>query len=433
MTLRRVMLVVALVLLVLCAVLAGIVAADWPYLQRVIAITQLPDGGEWPESFYQPVAKIDGGGAGAFFPPAPAGATTIDPAALEAAAQWAGSNNSVALLVLHRGRVQLERYWQGMTADTPFSGRAMSRSLVGLVYGAAVADGRLSLDDPAAKYLDEWRGDPRGAITIRQLMQNVSGLEEVALNAPPLAADAGPIERTAAFLRTATGKNTRISLGTDFGAAALSFRLEHEPGGRFAFSNANSQLLGLILERATGTAFERYVEQQLWAPLGAGIGEFYMDRAHGMPAVYCCFRASPRDFLRVGALLAGDGVFDGRQVLPRGWVARMARDTSTVNPLYGLQVWSGRARRGTREYLTGSGQGVPHGEDFLAADVIWMEGGGGRSVWAIPSQQLVIVRLGRASPTWDGSVLPNTILRGLSPSAAPDPAPPAAPVAGAPP
>jgi CubicO group peptidase (beta-lactamase class C family) len=428
MTVRRVLLVFAIVLLVIGAALVGVVAADWPYLRRVIAIAQLADGGEWPDAFYQPVATIDGGGRGAFFPPSAPGESTVDPAALEAASRWAEANGSVALLVLHGGRLQLERYWQGQRPDAPFSGRAMSRSLVGLVYGAAIADGRLTLDDPVSRFIDEWRGDPRGAITIRQLMQNVSGLEEVPSDGASAAPGAGPAARALAWLRTAADRNTRLALGTDFAAAALSFPLAHEPGGRFAFSNANSQLLGVVLERATGEPFERYVERKLWAPLGAGTGEFYLDRASGMPAVYCCFRATPQDWLRVGSLLASDGVFDGRQVLPRGWVRQMAGSTSTVNPLYGLQVWSGRARRGTREYLPGSGQGVPHGEDFLADDVVWMEGGGGRSLWAIPSQQLVILRLGRASAAWDGSVLPNTILRGLraAPPAAVDRAAPAA-------
>jgi CubicO group peptidase (beta-lactamase class C family) len=322
--------------------------------------------------------------------------------------------------VLHRGRLQLERYWQGQGPDTPFSGRAMSRSLVGLVYGTAIADGRLTLDDPVARHLDEWRGDPRGAITIRQLMQNVSGLREIELDSPLPRPGAGPLEFALALLRTAASRNTRLALGTDFGAAALSFPLEYEPGTRFALSNANSQLLGLVLERATGESFERYVERRLWVPLGGGVGEFYLDRSNGMPAVYCCFRATPRDWLRVGSLLASDGRFDGRQVLPRGWVGQMAHDTSTANPRYGLQVWSGRATRGRRSYVTGSLQGaVPHGEDFITDDIVWMEGGGGRSIWAVPSQQLVIVRLGRASRTWDASVLPNTILRGLSPPPAP--------------
>jgi CubicO group peptidase (beta-lactamase class C family) len=411
-TLRRAMLVLTIVVLVAGSGAVGIVAADWPFWQRIFALARLDDGGEWPDSFYTPVARIDGRGSGAFFPVAAAGELTIEPQALEAAAAWAGENNSVALLVLHRGRVQLERYWQGMTPDAFFSGRAMSRSLVGLVYGHAIADGRVSLDDRADRHLEEWRNDPRGAITVRELLQNVSGLEELPANAVQVAPDASALQRAIAFGSAAFTRNARLALGTDFGAAALSLELQHPPGSRFAFSNANAQILGVILERATGEDFERYFERKLWQPLGAGAGEFYMDRERGMPAVYCCFRATPRDFLRLGSLLATDGLADGRRALPEGWVAELAT-TSAVNPLYGLQIWSGRARAGLREYIPGSGAGLRHGEDYVADDVIWMEGGGGRSIWAIPSRQLVIVRLGRASPRWDPSVLPNTLLRGV--------------------
>ena len=419
MTLRRVMLIVTMILLVAGSTAVGMVAADWPFWKRMIALAKLQDGGEWPESFYQPVARIEGQPA-PFFPTAAPAELSIEPAALESAAAWADANNTVALLVLHRGKLQLERYWRGMTVDGYFSGRAMSRSLVGLIYGQAVAEGKLALDDAAGKYLPEWRGDPRAVITIRQLLLNQSGLEELSPNAVQLPPNATTWQRAVAFASGAFTKNTRLALGTDFGAAALSLDLQHEPGGRFAFSNANAQILGVILERATGAQFETYFEQKLWRPAGAGVGEFYMDRDGGMPAVYCCFRATPRDFLRVGALLVNDGQIDGRAVLPAGWVAEMTRG-SPINPLYGFQIWRGKARAGVREYMSGSGQGIRHGEDFVADDVIWMEGGGGRTLWAIPSQQLVILRLGRASPGWDPSVLPNTLLRGLRAAATPTP------------
>lgn len=416
MTFRRVMLVVTMVLLVLLAALAGTVAADWPYLRRVIAVTRMADAADWPGSFPVPMARIDGGGRGVTFP---TGGGTIDPAALEAAGRWAGEHATRALLVLHRGRLVLERYWDGQTADAPFPGQAMSRSLVGLAYGAAVDRGLLALDDPASKWLDEWRDDPRGTITIRQLLQNVSGLEEAAPALPLPLPGAGAFERAVSVVRIWADRHARFAFGNDSGATALSFELAHAPGTRFAQAGVNAQLLALILERATGMPFERWFAQVVWEPLGAGVGEFYMDRASGMPALHCCFRAAPRDWLRLGTLLAGDGAIDGRQVLPRGWVGQLATATSNVNPRHGLQVWSGRATRGLREYQPGSGFGVRHGEDFLTDDVIWMEAGGG-SVWAFPAQQLVIVRLGRSAPGWDGSVLPNTLLRGLR-SGAPAP------------
>ena len=389
---RRIMLVVTAVLLVSASGIVGTLTADWGFWKRYLNLPS--DPGEMPDSFYRPAESIDGPAA-AFFQAASAEEAGIDAAALESAAKYAEANNSVALIVLRHGKVVMERYWQGMTPAQSFSGRAMSRSLVGFAYGFAVTAGLVSLDDPVRKYLPEWADDRRGTITLRQMLQNVSGLEETQPD------DRNPF-----------GKATRLSLGTDFAQTALSFGLEHEIGGRFAWSNVNAQVLGIILERATGMRYARYIEQRLWRPLGAGHAEFYLDRDRGMPAVYCCFRALPRDFARLGQLLANDGALGMTQVLPRGWVAKL-RQTTGVNPLYGFQIWSGRAQPGIREYLTGSGAGVRHGEAFATDDVVWMEGGGGRSVWAIPSRQLVIVRLGRATKTWDASVLPNTIYRGL--------------------
>lgn len=397
---RRVLLVLVAASTLLLSIGAGIVAADWPFWRRVISLP--PDLGEWPESFYQPRVSIDGGDR-AWFPVAAPDALTIEAAALDEAARWAESRNSVALLVLHRGRVQLERYWQGMTAEQLYSGRAMSRSLIGFLYGHALASGAIeSLDQPASDYLAEWRDDPRGAITVRQLLQNTSGLEE------PEASNPLAPQSRAERLFDLTGKHSRLALGGDFASVALSFELAYEPGKRFAFSNVNAQLLGVILERATGKPYERYVEEHLWKPLGAGIAELYMDRVNGMPATYCCFRATPRDYLRLGALLVDDAAAK-QGIVPSGWMARMTRG-SNANPIYGMQIWAGRAAQGLREYIPGSGIGVRHAEAYVSDEVIWMEGGGGRTIWAIPAESLVIVRLGRGSPDWDGSVLPNLLV-----------------------
>lgn len=417
MTFRRVMLVVTLVLLVLAAALAGTVAADWPYLSRVLAATRLDAAAEWPAALPAPVAVIDGGGAADWFPE---GDDSLDPAALEAATRWAAANDTRALLVLHRGRVALERYWGGQSAEAPYGGGALSRVLVAFAYGAAIDRGLLALDDPLARHLDEWRDDPRGAITVRQLLQDVSGLAEV-VAAPALPGPAaGLAARLAALPRLWADRNLRFALGNDFAASALSFPLQHQPGTRFAFSDVNPQLLALVLERATGEPFERWFEREVWAPLGAGRAELRLDRVSGMPATFCCLRAEPRDWLRLGALLAADGALGGRRVLPRGWVQQLAEGVSNVNPRHGLQVWSGRATRGLREYQPGSGRGVRHGADFRADDVIWLEGEGGRGIWAVPSQQLVIVRLGRAAASgWDGSELLNTLLAGIRAPAAP--------------
>jgi CubicO group peptidase (beta-lactamase class C family) len=388
---RRAALVVVITLLV-----AGLGASvvDWRFWQRWYTIPD--DAGEWPASYYQPTVQIVGDSRG-FFPVVKAGDETISTNALEAAATWAEAHNSAALLVLHRGTIQLERYWQGIADDSLFSGRAMTRSLLAVLVGIALEEGDIqSLDDPIEQYLPVWRGDRRGKITLRQLLWNVSGLEN-----PPLAGDPDPF-----------AKNARLSLGSDFNAAAASFEMEHEPGEFFALSNANAQLLGAALEAATGTAYETYFQQKLWGPIAASEAELYMDRPGGTPAVYCCFRATPRDWMRLGVALLNDGQVGANQLWPKGWIAEMTHG-SAANPNYGYQVWVGNPPGQFRAYIQGSDFGVPHGDPIAAERVYFLEGGGGRTLWLLPDQDLVILRLGYFSPEWQTSSLPNLILSGL--------------------
>ncbi len=375
-------------------VLAAALFVDWRFWYRWNTLPE--DPGEWPASYYQPVVTVPGS-PGEFFPAAEGAALTIDAGALEAAADWAEQHNSVALLVLHRGVIQLERYWQDIGPDSLFTGRAMTRSLLPPLVAVAMQEGAIqSLDDPVGRYLPEWQDDARGAITVRQLLRNLSGLEN-----PPLAGDPDPY-----------GKNARISLGSDFRAAALDLDLENVPGEFFAFSNANAQLVGAVLESATGEAYEDYFNSRLWAPLGAGPAQLYMDRPGGMPAVYCCYRATPRDWLRYGDALASDGRVSGRQLWPPGWVKEMTTG-SAVYPNYGYQIWAGNPPGGIRLYVQDRDQSAPHGPPIEADGVFFLEGGGFRTMYVIPDEELVILRLGYFHADWLTSTLPNLILAGL--------------------
>ena len=381
-------------LLAAAAILAAAVLVDWRFWYRWYTLPE--DPGEWPASYYSPTVQLPGDPQ-AFFPQARDGARSIDSDALEAAAAWAEAHNSAALLVLHRGVVQLERYWQGIGADSLFTGRAMTRSLIPPLVAVAMLEGAIgSVDDPLARYLPEWSDDPRGRITVRQLLQNLSGLENALLANDP---DPG-------------NKNTQLSLSSDFRAAALNFGLENTPGEFFALSNANAQLLGAVLESATGEAYEDYLNSRLWAPLGAGPAELYVDRPGGMPAVFCCFRATPRDWLRYGDALARDGQMGDRQLWPAGWVEEMT-SPSPVYPNYGYQVWVGNPPGPLRPYMQDREDGAPHGEPILAEEVFFLEGGGYRTLYILPDQELVILRLGYFDADWKTSALPNIVLAGL--------------------
>lgn len=349
----------------------GYLAADWPFLHR---LWQLPAGQvAWREVVPAPFAAFDGGGS-SFFPLAEEGRQTIDPGALAEAAAWAESHGSDALLVLHRGVLQLERYWRGVTRNSLYPVLGASRSLLGIACGRALAEGRIdSLDSPVGRWLDEWRDDPRGSITLRQLLWNVSGLE------------VPQVVRWTDLL----GRGGRLLYGTDFERAALAFPQLHEAGTHFALSAVDAELLSLVIERATGMRYDRYIAQAVWAAVGAGRAEFALDRRGGRAAAFDGLRAAPGDLLRLGALLAGGQGLAARVSLPADWAAQMARG-SVPNPQYGLDAWkiSGRGLR-------------------LSGD--------GRAVWVFPDEQLVIVRLGDAVPGWDSMQLPDLLRRGSSP------------------
>ena len=344
--------------------------------------------------FYWPPAVI-GGQPGPQLPAARAGRTSLKAAALESAAEWAAARKTNALIVIHKGVVQLERYWNGMKPDELANGRALTRSLTPMLLGFAVADGKLALEDPIGRYITEWATDPRGRITVRQLAQNVSGLEVTA--SLPVSVVYG-------------NKDLCLAYCGDVVRAALTYERTHEPGARFEVAQENTQLLALVIERATATPIQMLLSERVWKRIGANDAAFQMDRPGGVARVMCCMRATPRDWARLGLLLAQDGRWQGEQVLPRGWVRTMATP-SARNPNFGLGLWLGTPYSARRSYFEGQPGVIPQSEPFVVDDVRIMEGGGFRTIFISPSRQLVVFRHGQQVSDWDNAALVNRVLR----------------------
>ncbi|MEZ5498354.1 MAG: serine hydrolase [Steroidobacteraceae bacterium] len=411
---RRLLIILAAVLLVGGSTVVAAVIAQWPYVSRLWRVSASNES--WSDVVQTPRFALR---ARARLPLSRlAGTESFAAEGMRRAADWASQHGAFALLVAQGETVLFEQYWQGKDATSLLGGGGLSRSLVAMLYGIAVAEGRLQLTDEIGQYLDEWRGDARRHITVQQLLENTSGLED----APPaLGGDnirVGLRSRLEFFVAELADKNARLKLGNNFAAAALLYKLQHEPGLRFALSDANAQLAAVVLERAMGQGYAELLAERIWQPMGAANALMYMDRPSGMPAAYCCLRARAEDFLRLGILLANEGVIHGQRILPAGWVARMASG-SRSNPNYGLQLWTSPLAAGRREFIPGTNLAATHGDGFAASDVIWMEGPGGAAVWASPSQDLAIVYIGGMGTDFDASVLVNLILRArITPTAA---------------
>lgn len=372
---------------------------DWRYRDPVFfwRLTSVPDNPFEPEPyFYWPEAVVEGEPK-PFVPHALQGEETISPAALERITVWATSHKTNSLIIIHEGKVQLEEYWNDTPADELLNGRALTRSVTPMALGFAVADGALSLSDPIGQYITEWKSDLRGQITVRQLGQNASGLE-VAPRLP-----------TTQILGN---KDLCLVYCGDVVRAALAYDYVSAPGERFEVAQENMQLLALVIERATRQSIRDIVSDRIWKPMGGSDATFQFDRPGGTIRTMCCMRATARDWTRLGMLLVDDGKWSGKQVLPEGWTKTLST-ASPTNPNFGLGLWLGTPYVQNRSYFEGQPGLVYQSEPFLADDVMFMEGGGFRLVYAVPSEQLVIFRHGETVPDWDASLLVNMALRGI--------------------
>ena len=368
---RRVLTFLTAFVLSVASLAVGVFTADLPFWLRAMQLPRAAD------QLYLPVAGI--GSAADVRPPAPASSipvsTTAQPGAmnlpaLESAVTLARDAGSRALLVMRDGEPLLARYFGADDDNSLLPAGLVARPVTAMAMGLALADARLgSLDEPVSRYLPEWEEEPRGRITLRQLLEDTSGLETGGDTRALLRQT--PWHDLALLPAFATAKGVRLMLGNDFARTALRFELEHEPGGFFHASPANPQIAALILERVTGESFEEFVDQRVWRAAGAGPAEMALDRHAGMPAAHCCWRASGPDVSRVVSLLATGGMYRGRQVLPASWVEEMARP-SRVNAGSGMQLM--RLTIGNFAALSAHDD---HGSVF----------------WVIPERRLAIVNI----------------------------------------
>lgn len=334
------------------------------------------------------------GCAGEALAAAPEG--TLPSASFEQMQAWSNKHKGVGLLVLVGGKIAGEAYGPGVTAETRAQSNSMHKSVVAMMIGAALADGVIkSPDDPVGDYIPALKLDPRGKITLRQLLSMASGLKNPSMSKM----DSAAIE---------------LMLG-DVSKAALSLPIETK-AGVFNYNNANLQLAGTALANALQQAdkgrYADYLSARLWCPLGNRDGQLWLEYAGGQPRYFAYLNASLRDWARVGEVIRRKGEWNGQQLIPADWIAAITAP-SAGNANYGMGIWRGSPWNKNRHYSKEVKMTVPQSEAFLADDVVYFDGFGGQRVYVVPSAGLVIARSGEPTMEWDESALVNMALRGL--------------------
>jgi CubicO group peptidase (beta-lactamase class C family) len=246
----------------------------------------------------------------------------------------------MGLLVAKDGQIVLERYQYDRNEANRFQSQSMAKSVTSLLVGIAIAEGRIkSVDDLAREYVPELAGHPYGETSIRHLLQMSSGVE--------FSEDYTGKDDVSVLYRGSAG-----NLGPGGVSSVMPFKNHkriHQPGKKFYYASAETQVVGLVLRRATGKPLADYLSEKIWQPMGAESDASWIVDQSGQEAAYCCFGATLRDYARVGMLLANDGVANGRQIIPKDWVREATQPTpgyphlkpgvATPYSGYGYQFW----------------------------------------------------------------------------------------------
>jgi len=291
-----------------------------------------------------------------------------------------------AVVVLKDGHVIAERYATDYGIDTPILGFSATKSIISALTGILVRQGKLALDRPAPIAAWQTQGDPRHAITVDHLLRHTAGLAIGSSLAASLGAALEPVNRMK-FIEW------------DMAAYAESLPLETRPSETFNYNDGNYIILSHLIRNATGgqgVDVLRFARQELFAPLGMRNMTLEFD-ASGNPEGSSQMLATARDWARFGMLYLDDGVVGGKRILPEGWVEYSASPTPNAWVGYGAGFWTNLGDS------VGAAYRMAHG---LPRDAFLAKGSIGQYVIIVPSERLVVVRLGRSAnwpPEADGT------------------------------
>lgn len=308
-------------------------------------------------------------------------------------------SGTVAFLIIRNDTILMERYPDGGSRDLIVPSFSIAKSFVSALMGIAIHEGYVgSIDDPITKYLPDLNKQEFGAITIRHLLDMRSGIRFNEGYFNPF------------------GDIAKYYYGTNINKYIKKLKIEGPPDDTFAYRSVNTQLLGMIISKATGKPLAEYMQEKIWSKLDMEYDASWSvdSRKHQTEKAFCCVNATARDFAKLGRLYLHEGNWNGNQIVPKEWVRQSVMGDQPQNDFrYSFQWWHNRhfyipddsakitgvykpIQITTKTGNTYSMLVAPTG-DFYARGIL------GQFVYVLPEKNIVIVRLGktRKHVDWD--------------------------------
>jgi CubicO group peptidase (beta-lactamase class C family) len=230
-----------------------------------------------------------------------------------------------------------------------------------------------SLDQPVSDFFPQYKTGRAAKLTVGDLSTMSSGLAWDERYYSPFSI------------------TTRAYFDDDLSSTILKLPITEIPGKKFKYLSGNTQLLAMVLEKAVNMPLSKYISENFWKPMGAEQEALWQtDREGGIVKAFCCFASTARDFARFGKLYMQNGKWNGVQLLDSAFVAKSIVPHFAAAPQYGYGWWLG---------------------DYDGKDMYYMRGHLGQYTIVIPTDKIIIVRLGhQLTPGDAASIFPMGIM-----------------------
>lgn len=262
---------------------------------------------------------------------------------------------TAAFLIIKNDRIVFEKYYQDYGKLSRTNSFSMAKSIVTALMFKAIQDGYLrNIQQPVSDFFPQF--DPR--LSLGDLSSMSSGLNWNENYYNPFASTA----------RSYFGENNREQI--------LELQVTETPGKEFKYLSGNTELLGMVIEKATGMSLSEYLSKSFWKPMGMNDDALWQidSRESNLEKAYCCIASNARNFAKFGRLFENYGDWNGTQLLDSSYVALASRPRFEKSPYYGYGFWLSNYRN---------------------KEIFYMRGVLGQYVIIIPEDHLIITRLGQ--------------------------------------
>ena len=267
---------------------------------------------------------------------------------------------TVAYVIIKNDSIWFEKYYDGFGEDSKSNSFSMAKSYVSGLMGKAIMQGHIkSLDQPVCEFLLEFCEGKAAKLTVGDLSSMASGTDWDEAYYSPLSI------------------TTRSYFDDDLAKVINGLKVVNEPGRAYKYASGDTQMLAMVIEKATGKKMYDYLEESFWKPLGSENTALWQvdSKDHDLVKAYCCIASNAKDFARFGRLYKDHGKWNGLQILDSAFVAKSLKPRFPESPEYGYGWW-------LKEHL---------GKDFFM-----MRGHLGQYVMVQPEDNVIIVRLGHS-------------------------------------